>query len=623
LNTANANIALIFGVDATQNANIALALTTANTAASNTVVLQGGLNTANANIAFVLPRANAGYNFLNTGGTINGPVIISGNLNVTGSISYTGNVTSVQITGNSGQFFGYSSNGFNALYTGIPTGYFIEPQITVQVSSNYNGYSGINMQNINPGANSSSDLFITADNGTVNDGFLDLGMSSSNYSYTGYTLIGKNDGYLFTTGNTTTGGGNMIVGTGLNNDIIFTVGGIDIENEIARFKYNNGLVLKQFPIKFADGTTQNTAAASNAYSIAAFNTANSAASNTVTLQGGLNTANANISLIFGALSTANANIATLFAIDNAINTAVQIANTTANSAASNTVVLQGGLNTANANITLLISVNDTQNANIALALTTANNANSIAYGAFNKANTDVTSISITPGTYGDSGNVAVITVAANGRIVSVTNTAITASGGGGGVSASGYLANSIIFANTTGYLSNTSGLQFISTNNTVITSNVQLSSGITFADGTRQTTASSGGGGGSSVSANAEIIYVIDGSGLVLSTGFKGALEVPFNCTINGFTMLADQSGNVAIQINKDTYTNALITFSPLLNTGANTINLVNQIKNTSTTLTGWNTTINTGDILTYNVSSILSPTNITRLSICLKVTKS
>jgi hypothetical protein len=87
--------------------------------------------------------------------------------------------------------------------------------------------------------------------------------------------------------------------------------------------------------------------------------------------------------------------------------------------------------------------------------------------------------------------------------------------------------------------------------------------------------------------------------------------------------MLADQSGNVAIQINKDTYTNALTTFTPLLNTGANTINLVNQIKNTSTTLTNWNTTINTGDILTYNVSSILSPTNITRLSVCLKVTKS
>jgi hypothetical protein len=172
----------------------------------------------------------------------------------------------------------------------------------------------------------------------------------------------------------------------------------------------------------------------------------------------------------------------------------------------------------------------------------------LAQAAFDKANTDVTNITTTAGTYGNTSYVPVVTVAANGRITAVTNTAI---------------------------------------------------------------------------SANAEIIYVIDGSGLVLSTGFKGALEVPFNCTINGFTMLADQSGNVAIQINKDTYTNALTTFTPLLNTGANTINLVNQIKNTSTTLTNWNTTINTSDILTYNVSSILSPTNITRLSVCLKVTKS
>ena len=466
LNTANANIAFILGIDATQNANIALSLTTANSAASNTVSLQGGLNTANANIAFILPRANTGYNFVNNGGTVSGSVIISGDLNVTGSITYTGNVTSVQIKGNTGQFFGYTSNGFNALYAGVPTGYLLEPQNILQSTANYNGYAGgLNIQNISPGSNASGDLFISADNGTINDGFVDLGIGSSTYNYTGYDLIGKNDGYLFTTGNTTTGGGNMIVGTGLNNDVVFSVGGINAVNEIGRFKYNTGLVLKKFPITFADGTTQNTAAASNAYSIAAFNTANLASSNTVSLQGGLNTANANIAL--------------LFAIDNVINTAIQVANTTANNASTNTIALQGGLNTANANI--------------ALALSIANTANATAVAAFNQANTDVTSISIVSGTYGSSSNVAVITVAANGRITSVSNVAITTSGGGGGVSASGYLANSIIFANSTGYLSNTSGLQFISTNNTVITSNVQLSSGITFSDGTRQTTAGGSG----------------------------------------------------------------------------------------------------------------------------------
>lgn len=52
----------------------------------------------------------------------------------------------------------------------------------------------------------------------------------------------------------------------------------------------------------------------------------------------------------GALNSANANIALLFAIDNAINTSIQIANTTANNALANTIYLQGIDNAQNANI---------------------------------------------------------------------------------------------------------------------------------------------------------------------------------------------------------------------------------------------------------------------------------
>jgi hypothetical protein len=235
------------------------AFTTANSA---TIYANGAFATANSK-------------FSSAGGTITGNTTINGNLTVSGNVNFTGNVTNTTITGNTGQFFGYTSNGYNALYAGIPSGYFLEPQITVQVSSNFNGYSGVNMQNINSGANSSSDLFITSDNGTINDGFLDLGFASSNYNYPGYSLIGKNDGYLFATGNTTTGGGNMIVGTGLNNDVIFSVGGINTTNEIGRFKYNTGLVLKNLPITFADATSQNTSAAPFATTNASFLQANS------------------------------------------------------------------------------------------------------------------------------------------------------------------------------------------------------------------------------------------------------------------------------------------------------------------------------------------------------------
>lgn len=57
----------------------------------------------------------------------------------------------------------------------------------------------------------------------------------------------------------------------------------------------------------------------------------------------------------------------------------------------------------------------------------ANAANIIAQAAFDKANTDVTNISISSGVYGNSVTVPVISVAANGRIESITNTAIQVS----------------------------------------------------------------------------------------------------------------------------------------------------------------------------------------------------
>jgi len=67
------------------------------------------------------------------------------------------------------------------------------------------------------------------------------------------------------------------------------------------------------------------------------------------------------------------------------------------------------------------------------------------------------------------------------------------SGTTGGISASGYLANSIMYANTNGYLSNVANLQFFEANNTIVTTNIKLSFGsggvITFADGTTQSTA--------------------------------------------------------------------------------------------------------------------------------------
>jgi len=55
---------------------------------------------------------------------------------------------------------------------------------------------------------------------------------------------------------------------------------------------------------------------------------------------------------------------------------------------------------------------------------------------------------------------------------------------------------------------------------------------------------------------NISITYVMDGGGVVLTTGVKGDLYIPFKCTISSYTLLADQSGSVVVDIWKNTYGN-------------------------------------------------------------------
>lgn len=73
-----------------------------------------------------------------------------------------------------------------------------------------------------------------------------------------------------------------------------------------------------------------------------------------------------------------------------------------------------------------------------------------AQAAFDKANTDVTSISATTGVYGNATHVPVITLTANGRISSVTNTAISSGGSSSYVASS----NNAIITNNTSITSN-------------------------------------------------------------------------------------------------------------------------------------------------------------------------
>lgn len=114
------------------------------------------------------------------------------------------------------------------------------------------------------------------------------------------------------------------------------------------------------------------------------------------------------------------------------------------------------------------------------------------------------------------------------------------------------------------------------------------------------------------------LTFIIDGGGSAITTGEKGHLRIPFACTINRVTMMADQSGSIVVDIWKDTYTN----FPPIDGdsiTASAPPTISTAQKSEDSTLSGWTTAIAAGDILAFNVDSC---STITRVTISLKVTK-
>lgn len=112
---------------------------------------------------------------------------------------------------------------------------------------------------------------------------------------------------------------------------------------------------------------------------------------------------------------------------------------------------------------------------------------------------------------------------------------------------------------------------------------------------------------------------IIDGGGSAITTGIKGDLVVPYNCTILGWDILGDTSGSIVVDVWKDTYAN----FPP---TVADTIansekpTLSSATKNQDTSLSSFATTLTRNDILRFNVDSASTVTRVT-LSLRIKRT--
>lgn len=127
-----------------------------------------------------------------------------------------------------------------------------------------------------------------------------------------------------------------------------------------------------------------------------------------------------------------------------------------------------------------------------------------------------------------------------------------------------------------------------------------------------------GPAGPAGVAGTSVITFFIDGGGSIISSGVKGDLDIPFACTINSVTLLADQVSSVVVDIWKNTYAN----FPPVV---GNSIvasappTLSSATKSQDATLTGWTTALAAGDILRFNVNSA---TSLTRLTVALFVTR-
>jgi len=118
------------------------------------------------------------------------------------------------------------------------------------------------------------------------------------------------------------------------------------------------------------------------------------------------------------------------------------------------------------------------------------------------------------------------------------------------------------------------------------------------------------------------IEFVIDGGGVALTTGIKGYLEIPFACTINRVTTLADQTGSVVVDIFKCTEAAFAPPTHPAATdkiTSTTPPTISSGVVAQDSTLSGWTTSIAAGDILGFNVNSA---TTITRVTLSLKVTR-
>lgn len=103
------------------------------------------------------------------------------------------------------------------------------------------------------------------------------------------------------------------------------------------------------------------------------------------------------------------------------------------------------------------------------------------------------------------------------------------------------------------------------------------------------------------------IWFIIDGGGATITTGQKGRLPYLLeNLTCEGWTITADQSGSIVVDIWSDTYANFPATVADTI-AGTEKPTLSTAQKNQDVSLSSFDTTLDAGNHLVWNVDSVTS----------------
>ena len=96
------------------------------------------------------------------------------------------------------------------------------------IGNSTNTFSEVNNQNASNGTAASSDFVATADNGSPSSHYIDMGINSSGYNQSSFTITGANGAYLYSQSDA------LAIGTAANQPLQFFTGGTLAANEYMR-----------------------------------------------------------------------------------------------------------------------------------------------------------------------------------------------------------------------------------------------------------------------------------------------------------------------------------------------------------------------------------------------------